>query len=360
MDISARSYVTAGISLTTATAIAFAAFAVPAQPLPEAGPVVTNSDVHLAASTQDIEALIADVQAAFLGATTSGPVVDVPGQTLIGLVDNIVTGIDVGFTQVMSTTDDPTTVESLDILKVLSVDAYKMLAFNLRRADPVITGAVSDTGELVTDGVAGSVTDMLAAATNVVNDPLSPASYTALPAAGIAGATSLAGNGVDAVRAVGGGAFGFGGIALHEVTFQFNNGVGGLSNLLGHLGDASGSPVVDTAVDTVRSVAVAPAVAAFNVASQTNGTVQNTAKTAFDGVADAASNIVDSTASAADAADDVVRPSSRRSAVTRDDDKTTKTATDSATLSKKQASERDSDATAASAASPGTSRQSPS
>jgi hypothetical protein len=260
MDISARSYLTTGLCLTTATAIAFTPLAIPAAHPPVPAPAFTTSAVDLAVSPADIEAAVAEVQAVFDAATASAAgVAGIPGQALIGVVDDIVVSIDTVFTSLIAATGDPMLVGSLAILKDLSVDAFAMLAYNLRRVNAVITTTTAEVGTLVTTALTGSLRNILTAAVNVVNEPLSPGSYVGLLAAGIASGQLIVGNGLGVVQAVAGAGFDLAGIAVHEVTFQLNNALGGLGDLLTHLGDAAGTPVAEAVADTVRGRAFAPA-----------------------------------------------------------------------------------------------------
>ena len=269
------SCLTAGFTLTAATAIALTPLVSwqshPSVTIPE----VAVSDVRLTVSPADIEAFIASVQAVLDDATTTVQgVAGIPGQTLIGLVNNnILTLIDDVFTGLIDATDNPTLVDSLTTLKTLTYDAFVMLGVNLGRINPVITATTGQVGELLTSALTGSLQNILIAVANVVNDPLSPVSYAGLLTAGVASGQLLAGNGLEAIQRLGDGGFEIAGIALDEVTFQFNNAVSGLSALATQVGNASGNSVIEAVIAAVRSLAVAPAVAVFNLGSSTIGTV---------------------------------------------------------------------------------------
>ncbi len=140
MGISVRSYLTAGGSLTAATAIAFTPPTIPANHHPVELPRVAVADVQLTVTPADIEALIADVQAVHHeNITGAADVVGIPGQSLIGTVDNIVRTIDTVFGGLIGATGNQTIAASLTILKTLSHDAFAMLAENLGLINPAIT-----------------------------------------------------------------------------------------------------------------------------------------------------------------------------------------------------------------------------
>jgi hypothetical protein len=178
MDISARSCLTAGISLSAATAIAFA---------PLAAPPSHHTDIRLAATPAEVVAL--------------------PGQALIGVVDNIVTLIDVVFTGAIDATDDPTIAASLSMLETLSSDAFSKLAENLGLANDVITNTTREVGALLTTAVTGS-------------GQLRPENI------------------LRAVRVLGAAAFELAEIAVSEVTFQIHNLATGIGALVTQVGQA--------------------------------------------------------------------------------------------------------------------------
>jgi hypothetical protein len=289
VDISARSYLTAGVSITIASAIALA-------PLPVAAhhPIsITTADIRLVVSPAEINAAIDGVQSALLDGTAQlATAAGVPGRGLIGVVDNIVTMWDVLFTRLMNATSDPTQLGSLAILKPFCVDAFAMLAHNLGRINAVITGTTTQVGELVTTALTGSLRDVLVAGVTAANAPLAPSSYTGLLAAGIETGGLLIGNGLGVIQSVGDAGFDIGGIVTDELTFQLDNALGSLGKLLTQLGDASGSGIAKAVVSAVRGLAFAPALAVFNFGSHVIKTVIATVKAGFDAVVGVGSSIV--------------------------------------------------------------------
>lgn len=312
MDISARSSLTAGISLTMAAAIAFAPLPIPSHPT--APPHITTSDIRLMANPADIAAAVDALQAILLDGTNQlAEAASVPGQGLIGVVDNIVTMWDVLFTRLINGTTDPTLLGSLAILKPFCVDAFAMLAHNLGRINAVITDTTGQVGALLTTALTGSLRNVLVAGATAVNAPSAPMSYAGLLAAGIETGALLVGNGLGVVKAVGDAGFDIGGIVTDELTFQLNNAVGSLGKLLTQLGDASGSPLAKAVVAGVRGLAFAPALAVFNFGSQAIKTVIATAKGVFDAVVDVGSSIGGTTTASVVPVKAGVRPATRQS-----------------------------------------------
>ena len=299
MELSARSFVTAGVALTAASAVAFTPVAIPGRAVSIPGvaaPIVSMPDVRLAVSAADLEAFFAGVQAVLARSTAgAADLTGVPGQNLIGVVDDVVTLIDTVFTGLIDSTNDQTLVASLTILKTLSVDAFAMLSENLGRINPVITTTTAQVGDLLTTALTAALRNVSVALLNLATDPFSPASSVGLITAGLTSGRLLAANGLTAVRTVGDAGFVIAGIALHEVTFQFNNAVSGLSALLTQLGSASGNAVVEAVIGAVRALAISPAVTVVNLGSAAVGTVLDVANAGFDVVLDGAIGIVDGT-----------------------------------------------------------------
>jgi hypothetical protein len=283
--------------MAAAAAIAFAPLAVPAQHFQANIPPVAAANIQLAVSPADIDALVANLQAV-LGNNTAAvtEAAGAPGQTLIGVVSNIVDLIGVTFTGLIDATDDPTLAASLTILKTLSVDAYAMLHENLGLINPVITTTTAQVGELVTTALTGSLQNALVAVLNLATNPLDLGSYAGLLNAGVASGQLLAGNGLQTVQRLGDGGFDIAGIALKEVTFQFNNAVTRLGDLITQLGDASGNAVVQAVVGAVKGLVITPALAVVNLGSGVAKTVLTSANTGFDQLVGGATSIVGATA----------------------------------------------------------------
>lgn len=304
MDISARSFLTTGVSLTAATAIAFTPLAIASNHHKVPVPAITVADLRLAVSADDIRAFIVDLQEVLDDATTTvAAAAGIPGQTLIGVVDNIVTTINTVFTGLVDATDNQTIEALLTVLQTFSADAFEMLAENLGRINPVIITTTAQVGELLTSALTGSLHNILTAVVNVVNDPLSAANYAGLVTAGLASGQLLTDNGLEAVQSLGDAAFDIAEISLDEFTFQFNNfAVNGIGAVLTVLGDASNNAVLEAVLDAVHALAIAPAIAVFNLGSGVLNTALTTAQAGFDVLFDGPTGIVTSTGNPAQSA----------------------------------------------------------
>ncbi|MFB1295493.1 hypothetical protein ACAG24_008260 [Mycobacterium sp. pW049] len=297
MDISARSLLTVGVSLSAASAIALAPVAANPSALtvtkPDAPPAVV-SDVRLSAVSDEIEVGIANLQA-FLdaAAVTVADVVGLPGRDLIGVAGGIETLFDVALTGWIDAMSDPTAAASLSIVRTLAVDAWAKLEENLGLGNAVITEATEQVGRLISGAFTGSGRNLLIAGANVLTTPLSVPAYAGVLSAGLASGQLVIGNGLRVIQTVGGAAFDVAGIAVRELTFQLTNLLGGASALFTQLGESSDSPLIEAVLGAVRDLALAPVRAVVNLGSGVIQTVLMTANAGFDVVLDVAINAVD-------------------------------------------------------------------
>jgi hypothetical protein len=257
-----RSYLTTALSFTAATAIAVTPLVIAPTTTPLSQPAASVSGIALAVAPADIELFIADLEAELdYGTAAVAAAAGVAGRALIGVVENIVTAIDVTFTGLIDATGDQTAAASLTILKTLSHDAFAKLAENLGRINSVITTTTTQVGALVTSAVTGSLQNVLVALVNLANDPLSAEKYLGLLTAGVASVQLLVGNGLEVTRGLAEAAFDVVEIAVDEVTFQIDNAVSGLSALVAQLGSASAAPPQQSLVADPGSAAPDPGAA---------------------------------------------------------------------------------------------------
>jgi hypothetical protein len=198
MEVSARAYLAAGISLTAATAIAFTPVVVPIGHAPVELPRIATANVRLAAA--------------------QGDAIGVPDHPLTAAVGNLVTAIDRVFTRAIDATDDPDQIASLTILEEFTHDAFAMLHHNLGRANAVNTATAAEARELL-----------------------------------------LAGEGLEAIHAVAEDGVAIVGISRDELTFQFHNAVTRLSELGHQLADAYGPNIVKSVAGQATGRTTPPA-----------------------------------------------------------------------------------------------------
>ncbi|MBU8821465.1 MULTISPECIES: hypothetical protein [Mycolicibacterium] len=271
MEISARSYLTAGMALTTASAIAFTPLVSPhASPHGIALPHISTSTVQLTAliTPADIGALINNLNtAANSVSSTATSLVGVPGQTLVGALNSAVALSNTLWDGLIAATSNPTLVAVLTALKASSNGGLTSLATTVGATNDTLTLTTGQVADLLTSTLTGSLGTALQAVANIINNPLSVSSYTGLLTAPL-GIVGLAlNNGLTAARDLGVNALTLGTALVTGVTAQITNILSTVNGLIGAAGDASGSALVDgvlTAVQGIVSAPVTVAVAGVN------------------------------------------------------------------------------------------------
>ncbi|WP_197379087.1 hypothetical protein [Mycolicibacterium mengxianglii] len=272
MQISARSYLTAGISLTAATAIALTPLAVPANQHAVSIPSVTVSDIQLAVTPSEIRAFFTALQADLAefneGLATA---VGLPGQTLDDALETAINLNAQLFTTLRSLTTNPTLTGLLDALEASSDYGLGSLQEAIVDINTNPTSGLVLTTEqlanLFTSSITGSLSNVLSSFVAVLNNPLSTSALAGLLSTGAVGtAQLLAGNGLSAVGAV--GDFGFNtvwdGIALVDNTIW--NAIDTIYDLSNVAAGATGSALIAAITELVQSVTLAPGQAIADVA----------------------------------------------------------------------------------------------
>lgn len=292
MEISLRSYMTAGVSLTAATAIAMTPLALPANERVTALPSVSTADVQLVVTTEEIEAFIANLQGALddVTATVAG-LVGIPGQTLADVIFGAAQLNNDLFNSLIAATTNPTLIGLLTALNFYSTTGLTQLATTVESANDTLVATLETTTNLLTSALTGSLQNVLIAVNNIVNDPLAFANYAGLLGAGVASGELLAFNGLEALQTAGNGLFTIGAIGLGGLEFQVNNLVTGFNTILSGIGAASGSGLVEAAISAVQGIVILPALSLFNVGVGVVQDVVGGAAVAFNTVVDGAQGI---------------------------------------------------------------------
>ena len=186
-EVSARSYVLAGVALSAASAVAFAPLMVPTaaagqRELAALAPAVSRN-VELAAvvSNADIAALVNKLNASLDAvSTTVTAVVAVPGQTLGGALTSAVALNEHLWDGLLAANDNPVLKAVLTALKKFSTGGLTQLANTVGDANGTIVLTTGEVANILTSTLTGSLGTALQAVTNVVAIPLSAASYTGL------------------------------------------------------------------------------------------------------------------------------------------------------------------------------------
>ncbi|QEN17593.1 hypothetical protein ACRDU6_00235 (plasmid) [Mycolicibacterium sp. ELW1] len=268
MELSVRSYLNAGIAVTAASTIALTPVVVaPGAHQQISFPHVSASQVHLAATINpaDVAALVANLNAA-MGSVTSTvtSVVDVSGHTLTdalnsaaGLNNSLWDGL------IAAAGANPTLGSVLIALKAASAGGLSELARSVGTAGDTITLTTGQVAGLLTSTVTGSLGTATQAVANVLNDPLSAASYLGLLTTPI-GIVGLAlGGGINVAASLTTNGVGLASTLVHGVSAQIGHALSLVNGLLGAGKTLTDVALIDGALTAVQGIVSAPVSAAL-------------------------------------------------------------------------------------------------
>ena len=297
MDLSARSYFTAGIALTAATAIALTPVVVsPGNGHHLPVPYVSVSEIQLAAAINpaDVAALVGNLNAT-MGSVTStvSSLVDGSGQTLAealnsaaGLNNSLWDGL------IRAAGANPTLGSVMIALKAASAGGLSQLAGSVAASGGAIALSSGQVAGLLTSTVTGSLGSALQAVTSIVNDPLSAASYLGLLTTpfGIAG-MALQG-GISAAAALGTVGVDVASTLVTGVTAQIGNALALVNGVLDAGKSLTDIALIDGTLTAVQGIVSAPVSAALAGIDGITGAVAKVAKFSLGAVAGGANGVV--------------------------------------------------------------------
>ncbi|WP_082691792.1 hypothetical protein [Mycobacterium sp. IS-1556] len=296
MELSVRSYLTAGIALTAASTIALTPVVVAPSDHHLPMPYASASEIHLAAaiSPADIAALAANLDAAMASITaTVTSMVDASSHTLSGaltsaaaLNDNLWDGL------IRAAGGNPTLGSVLIALKAASAGGLAQLAQSVDATGSIVVLSSGQVADILTSTVTGSLASATHAVASIVNNPLSAASYLGLLTTpfGIAG-MALQG-GINAAAAIATGGVNLTSALVNAVSDQIGNAVSLVNGLLGAGKSLTDIALIDGALTAVQGIVSAPVTAVLAGVTGITGAAANAATFALERVAGGASAVV--------------------------------------------------------------------
>lgn len=266
MEISARSYLTAGMALTTASATAFATLISP-QSVPHSLelPRISTSTIELKAliTPADIAALINNLNIAVSSvSSTATSLVGVPGQTLAGALNSAAALNNTLWNGLIAATPNPTLVSVLNALRATANGGLTALASTVGAANTTLVLTTGQLTDVLTSTLTGSLGTALQAVANIINNPLSVAGYTGLLTAPLGIAGFVIDNGLAAASNLGVSALSFGTTLVTGVTSQISNILATVNALLSAPQGLSDNSLFNGALTALQGILSAPVTAA--------------------------------------------------------------------------------------------------
>jgi hypothetical protein len=268
MQISLRSYLTAGVSLTAASAIALTPLAIPANERAITIPNVTVSDIQLTVTPAEIQAFFAELQLQ-LEAFNAGlaEVIALPGATLAGGLEIAIELNTEYFDTLKGLTTNPTLLDLLDALYLSSNYGLTSLQTAVVERTENVAITAEDLANLLASSITGSLSNVLSSFVAVLNNPLNTSAYAGLLSLGLVDTVQdLAANGVSAVQVLSDSGFGFIYTGLDLLDSQIFNAIDTVGALMDVGAEATGSQLVQAVNEAIQSITLAPALALNNAA----------------------------------------------------------------------------------------------
>ncbi|MCV7372052.1 hypothetical protein H5P33_04915 [Mycolicibacterium arabiense] len=295
MELSVRTYLTAGVALTAASAIALTPVVATPGDHHLAVPYASVSEVQLEAAIKpaDVAALAANLDAAMASVTaTVTSMVDGSGHTLTGALtsaaapnDNLWDGL------IRAAGANPTLGSVLIALKAASAGGLSQLAQSVEATDNTIALSSGQLAGILTSTATGSLGSATQAVASV-NNPISAESYLGLlnTSFGIAG-MALRG-GINAAATLATGGVHLTSTLVTVVSDQIINAVSLVNGLLDAGKSLTDVALIDGALTAVQGIVSAPVTAVLAGVAGITGAAANAATLALGRVAGGASGVV--------------------------------------------------------------------
>jgi len=302
MEISVRSYLTAGTAFTAAAITMAPLIAGPAvlhsppAPLP-ALPSVSLPNVQLAAlvSPEDIDALVDRLNSALASvSSTVTSVVALPGNSLTAALDSAVSVNNSLWGGLIDATDNRALSDLLKALLATSSGGLSRLAHTVGSSGDALVLTTGEVTELLASALTGSLSSALHAVAAIVNNPLALSSYTGLLTVPLDVVGGVLHNGLAIVDSVGKGALSVTSSLVTGVTAQIDNILNGVNGVIHSAkGAIPGVALSDGVLTAVQGIVSAPVTAALAGVDGLTGTLSDAAARALGNLTHGAGQLVD-------------------------------------------------------------------
>lgn len=302
MEISVRSYLTAGTALTAAAITMAPLIAGPAvlhsPPAPlRALPSLSMPNVQLAAlvSPEDIDALVDRLNSALASvSSTVTSVVALPGNSLTAALDSAVSVNNSLWGGLIDATDNRALTDLLKALRATSSGGLSRLAHTVGSSGDALMLTTGEVTELLASALTGSLSSALHAVAAIVNNPLALSSYTGLLAVPLNVVGGVLHNGLAIVDSVGEGALSVTSSLVTGVTAQIDNILNGVNGVIDSAkGAIPGVALIDGVLTAVQGIVSAPVTAALAGVDGLTGTLSDAAARALGNLTHGAGQLVD-------------------------------------------------------------------
>jgi pyridoxine 5'-phosphate synthase PdxJ len=266
MQISLRSYLTAGVSLTAASAIALTPLAIPANQHAVTVPNVTISDIQLTVTPAEIQAFFAELQTQLEEFNQDvADAIALPGATLAGGLEIAIELNTDFYDSLKDLTSNATLTALLNALETSSNNGLGSLLTAVESGTEIVAITTGQLADLLASTITGSLSNVLSSFVNVLNNPLDTAAYAGLLSLGLVDTIEDAAlNAGTAVGVAVNAGFDFAYTGLNLLQSQINNAIQTVSSLMTVAADATGSALVEGVNEAIQAITLFPALAVSN------------------------------------------------------------------------------------------------
>jgi hypothetical protein len=260
MQISARSYLAAGISLTAATALVLTPITISANERAIIVPKVTTADIQLVVTPSDVVTFFDNLQSEIVAFNAAvAQLALIPSQSV---VEGLQSAIDLNnqiYNTLITSTDNLTLQALFETLQISADNSLRYLRDAVGYNGEVVVYSHEEIADLLSGIVTGSMSNVIAAVVGVMNDPLTFSNYANVLNSGIASAALLGNNSGEIIRNASDIPIELAQTQLHLVANQINNAFRTVAGLVNVGAMATGSQLIQAVAVAVESVTLAPA-----------------------------------------------------------------------------------------------------
>jgi hypothetical protein len=270
MQITARSSLTAGVSLTAAAALTLSPIAIPANERVTNLPTVTMADIQLTVTPGDVTAFFDNIQAeieSFNSAVAQFALV--PSQTVVQGLQAAIELNNQIYDSLIAATDNVTLRAMLETLQVSADNGLQSLAFAVGDNGATVVYSHQQIADLLSGVVTGSLSNVIAAAVGVLNNPLTVGNYANLLSSGVVASAALVGtNTGEIIRSAAHVPLELTRTQLHLASSQINNALFAVGQLITDVVAATGSQLIGAVATAIESITLIPAQLVLNTPFQ--------------------------------------------------------------------------------------------
>ncbi|ANW62400.1 hypothetical protein BCA37_01170 [Mycobacterium sp. djl-10] len=270
MQITARSYLTASVSLTAAAALTLSPIAIPANERVTNLPTVTMADIQLTVTPGDVTAFFDNIQAeieSFNSAVAQFALV--PSQTVVQGLQAAIELNNQIYDSLIAATDNVTLRAMLETLQVSADNGLQSLAFAVGDNGETVVYSHQQIADLLSGIVTGSLSNVIAAAVGVLNNPLTVGNYANLLSSGVVASAALVGtNTGEIIRSAAHVPLELTRTQLHLASSQINNALFAVGQLITDVVAATGSQLIGAVATAIESITLIPAQLVLNTPFQ--------------------------------------------------------------------------------------------